>query len=234
MIPSNLLTSCNSRAPSREARVEQQKIDYDIDLLTRVIEYNHERYLAFKNQKDFTKIPEYEKILNARCCKVSRIKRRFVFLLSRYKYIWFVTFTFSDNYINKTDRTKRDLMKDVLYTHDFKFILNIDYGKKTQREHYHCILATNIDMDIHQFMSSNYKGGFSKSILMPLDFNNFIRTTKYINKLTNHCIKATTKRQRLLYNFKGYDGLTPIRREQTNFYYLDLWRLFPVENDSPT
>ena len=29
--------------------------------------------------------------------------------------------------------------------------------------------------------------------------------SKYINKLTNHCIKATTKRQRLLYNFKGYD-----------------------------
>ena len=201
--------------------------EYDTKLLSKVIEYNHERYVAFKNDLPFKKNLDYEKILNARICKASRIKRRFVYLLSRYKYIWFVTFTFSDEYINKCDRTKRDLMKSVLYTHDFKFILNIDYGKKTEREHYHCILATNIDMDIHQYMSNFYEGGFSKSILMPLDYTNFIKTSKYINKLTNHCIKATTKRQRLLYNFKGYDNLTPVRREQTNFYYLELMKLFP-------
>lgn len=221
--------SCDSRTPSRIVRDSQHALDYDIDLLTQVIEYNHKRYLAFKEQKPFIKNPDFEKILNARCCKVGRIKRRFVYLLSRYKYIWFVTFTFKDKYINKSDRTKRDLMKSVLYTHDFKFILNIDYGKKTEREHYHCILATNTDMDIHQYMSAYYKGGFSKSIHMPLDFDNFVKTSKYINKLTNHCIKATTKRQRLLYNFKGYDNLSPVRREQTNFYYLDLWKLFPVE-----
>lgn len=220
--------NCDLRASSSMARSSQNEIDFDIDLLTKVIEYNHKRYLAFKNNTPFEKNLQYEKILNARYCKVGRIKRRFVYLLSRYKYIWFVTFTFKDKYINKSDRTKRDLMKSALYTHDFKFILNIDYGKKTEREHYHCILATNIDMDIHQYMSNYYKGGFSKSILMDLDYTDFVKTTKYINKLTNHCIKATTKRQRLLYNFKGYDNLSSVRREQTNFYYLDLWRLFPV------
>ena len=206
--------------------------DYDIDLLTQVIEYNHKRYLAFKNQETFTKNQEFEKILNARCCKVGRIKRRLVFLLSRFKHVWFVTFTFSNNYINKSDRTKRDLIKEVLNTHDFKYILNIDYGKTTEREHYHCILATNLDMDCNQFIQNFYRGGFSLSIECKTDFDDFKRLTKYINKLTNHCIKATTKRQRLVYNFKGYDNLSPVRREQTNFYYLDLWKLFPVEKVS--
>ena len=126
--------SCDSRTPSRIVRDSQHELDYDIDLLTKVIEYNHKRYLAFKYNQEFVKNFEYEKILNARICKVGRIKRRLVFLLSRFKHVWFITFTFNNNYINKTDRTKRDLIKEVLHTHDFKFILNIDYGKKKERE----------------------------------------------------------------------------------------------------
>ena len=58
--------------------------DYNIELLTQVIEYNHKRYLAFKEQKSFDKIPEFEKILNARCCKVGRIKRRLVLIILCY------------------------------------------------------------------------------------------------------------------------------------------------------
>ena len=81
MIHSSQSMSCDSRTPSREVRDTQQKKDYDIDLLSKVIEYNHKRYLAFKNQEPFEKNYEYEKILNARVCKVGRIKRRLVFLL---------------------------------------------------------------------------------------------------------------------------------------------------------
>lgn len=219
--------SCDLRASSSLARSSQNEIDFDIDLLTKVIEYNHHRYLAFKNNLPFTKNLQYEKILNARICKISRIKRRLVFLLSRYKHIWFCTFTFNNYYINKTDRTKRDLIKNVINTHDFKYILNIDYGDKTQREHYHCIIATNLDMDVNQYFQEFYPC-FSLAIQCKTDFDDFKRLSKYINKLTNHCIKASTKRQRLVYNFKGYDNLSPVRREQTNFYYLDLWRIFQL------
>lgn len=64
--------------------------------------------------------------------------------MSRCSYVWFCTFTFDNYYIDKSDRTKRDLIKRVLNSHDFIYILNIDYGKTTEREHYHCILGTNI------------------------------------------------------------------------------------------
>ena len=197
-------------------------VDYNESLLNDLIEYNKRRYFAFKEQISFEYNPTYEKLLNARIQKVGRIKKRLLYLLLRYKYIWFCTFTFSDKYINKSERTKRDLIKSVLNTHDFKYILNIDYGKQTQRQHFHCILATDIDMDVNQYFQDFYNGGFTLSIQCKKGIDDLARLTKYIDKLVNHCIKATTRRQRLVYNFKGYDNFCPDSRTksiQYNFEY---------------
>ena len=195
-------------------------MDTDIQLLNEVIEYNHRKYLAFKEHLPFEENQEFEKMLNARYCKVSRIKKRLLYLFVRYKYIWFCTFTFDNYYINKSTRTKRDLIKSVINTHDFKYILNIDYGKQTEREHYHCIIATNIDFDVNQFTQAYYPC-FSLAIKCKNGLYDFKRLSKYINKLTNHCIKATTKKQRLLYNFKGYDSFCPTSRDKTIAYHLE-------------
>ena len=136
----------------------------DLELLSQVIEYNKKRFFAYKDGVVFDEIPEFEKILKARYQKVSRIKKRLVYLLTRCDYIWFCTFTFDNYYIDKSDRTKRDLMKNVLNTHDFKYILNIDYGKKNEREHYHCIIGTNLNFDVNQYIQAYYPC-FSCSIL---------------------------------------------------------------------
>lgn len=199
--------------------------DYDIQFLSQIIEYNHQRYLAFRDGVYFEEIPDYERVLKARYMKVSRIKKRLVYLLSRCEYIWFCTFTFSDKYINKTDRTKRDLIKSVINTHDFKYMLNIDYGKKNEREHYHCIIGTDINFDVHQYFQSHYPC-INKSILCKKGLDDFVRLSKYINKLTNHCIKATTKRQRIVYNFKGYDIFCPTNKDKRLAYMLDFDSLF--------
>lgn len=196
-------------------------IDYNERLLTDLIEYNKKRYFSFKEQIPFEYNPTYEKLLNARIQKVGRIKKRLLYLLLRYKYIWFCTFTFSDKYINKSERTKRDLIKYVLNTHDFKYILNIDYGKQTQRQHFHCILATDIDMDVNQYFQNFYYGGFSLSIQCKKGIDDLTRLTKYIDKLVNHCIKATTRRQRLVYNFKGYDDFCPDSRTKTIQFHFE-------------
>lgn len=194
--------------------------DYDIDFLTKVIEYNHERYIAFKEGIPFEENKEFEKVLNARRCKVSRIQRRLVYLLTRYDYIWFCTFTFSDDYINKCDRTKRDLIKECINDYDFKYILNIDYGKTTEREHYHCVLGTNWNMDVNYLFQNKYPC-HCLSINCKKGQKDYKRLSKYINKLTNHCIKATTKRQRLVYNFKGYDLFCETNHDKTILYHLD-------------
>lgn len=196
-------------------------IDYNEQLLNNLIDYNKKRYFAFKNELPFEYNKEYERLLNARIQKVGRIKKRLLYLLVRYKYIWFCTFTFSDKYIDKSERTKRDLIKRFLNTHDFKYILNIDYGKTTQRQHFHCILATDIDMDVNQYFQSFYSGGYSLSIQCKKGVDDLTRLTKYIDKLVNHCIKATTNRQRLVYNFKGYDSFCPDSRTKTIQYNLE-------------
>lgn len=206
--------------------------DYDIDFLTDVIKYNHERYMSYKYNLPFEENLEYEKVLNARRGKCCRIRRHLIYLLTRFDYIWFCTFTFSNDYINKCTRTKRDLIKSVLNTHDFKYILNIDYGKTTEREHYHCIIGTNWDIDVNQFIQNNYPC-HSLSILCKKGQGDYVRLSKYINKLTNHCIKATTKRQRIVYNFKGYDGFCDNRKTATFLFHLDSDLLFSSsENDT--
>ena len=199
--------------------------EYDVNYLSKIIEYNHDKYLHFKTGEFFELNEEYEKVLQARYQKVGRIKRRLLYLLTRYKYVWFCTFTFDNYYINKSDRTKRDLIKNVIGTHDFKYILNIDYGKKTEREHYHCILATNYNINVDDYFKDNYPC-HSLSILCKNGLADFKRLTKYINKLTNHCIKATTKRQRLVYNFKGYDNFCPTSKDVTLAYFLEFEKLF--------
>lgn len=199
--------------------------DYDIDLLTQLINYNHDRYISFRNNLPFEENKDFEKMLKARYQKVSRIKRRLVYLLSRSSYVWFCTFTFSNDYINKCTRTKRDLIKSVLNTHDFKYMLNIDYGKKTEREHYHCVLGTDINFDVNQFIQSEYPC-YCLAIPCKVEEADFQRLAKYINKLTNHCIKATTKRQRILYNFKGYDNYCPTYKDVKLAYLLDYFNLF--------
>ena len=196
-------------------------IDYNEQLLNDLIDYNKKRFFAFKNGSTFEINPTFEKLLNARIQKVGRIKKRLLYLLLRYNFIWFCTFTFSDKYINKSERTKRDLIKSVLNTHDFKYILNIDYGKQTQRQHFHCILATDIDMDVDQYFKNFYDGGFSLSIQCKKGIDDLTRLTKYIDKLVNHCIKATTRRQRLVYNFKGYDGFCPDSRTKTIQFHFE-------------
>ena len=198
-------------------------MDADFELLSKVIDYNKQRYFAYKNGVVLDENKDFERILKARYQKCSRIKKRFVYLLTRFDYIWFVTFTFDNYYINKSDRTKRDLMKSVLNTHDFKYMLNIDYGKKNEREHYHCIIGTNIDFDVNQYIQSFYPC-HCLAIQCKRGKNDFKRLLKYINKLTNHCLKSTTRNRRMLYNFKGYDLFDT--KEGTFFYHLDYELLF--------
>lgn len=195
-------------------------IDYNEKLLSDVIDYNKKRFYSFKEGLSYKRNPEFERILNSRIQKVGRIKRRLLYLLLRYENIWFCTFTFSDKFINKSERTKRDLIKKYLNSHDFKYILNIDYGKQTMRQHFHCILATDIDMDVNQYFQSNYPC-HSLSIQCKKGINDLTRLTKYIDKLVNHCIKSTTNRQRLVYNFKGYNQFCPTCHDVTLTYKLE-------------
>ena len=84
------------------------------DLIFSIIEYNKKRRNSFFNGENFDENKDYERILKARYNKVSRIKQHFIYMIMKKKNIYFLTFTFDDKYINKCDRTKKDLIKKLL------------------------------------------------------------------------------------------------------------------------
>lgn len=168
---------------------------------------NHESLLYYYNGLDI-EIPQYvSNILKARYNKVSRIKDHFLYIITRRKYVFFLTFTFNDDYINKCDRTKKDLIKHCLNDiDDSLYILNIDYGEKNEREHYHCILGTDFDFSNSIYFDLTYPC-FSYCERISLKSNDVKKVSKYINKLSNHAAKSSTGYNRIYYNFKGYNKI---------------------------
>lgn len=197
-------------------------IDYFLE--NEVIRYNQSKYKAFKNSLNYNQIQKLDNILKARYNKISRIKRRFVYLITNYRYHYFCTFTFDNDLISKCDRTKRDIIKNSLlsFDSDIKYILNVDYGSKTEREHYHCLIATNNNANLRQHLKEFYPCR-SGCEYISTSSDDIKRLSKYINKLSNHCIKDSTKGKRIVFNFKGYDTFKPPLNRY--LYILDSYNL---------
>lgn len=175
-----------------------------------VILYNQSRLRAFRKGIQFNKNDEFEKILSARYMKVSRIKKHLVWQIVSRKYLYFLTFTFDDVLLSKCQRTKRDLIKNCMlsFDDDVLYILNIDYGKKNEREHFHALLATDNSSDLICHIRKYYSCRF-KVQKVDICGDDIKRLSKYINKLSNHCKKDSTYNKRIVYNFKAYDGFPP-------------------------
>ena len=179
----------------------------DYDLFLSLNQANKDSKYYFTNGIPLD-IPKYYKnLLDNRYHKTSRIKKMIIYMLSRRKYMYFITFTFNNNYINKCDRTKKDLIKNVLndvIDNDFLYMLNVDYGTTTEREHYHCLLATDYLFNISNYLDLCYPC-FTKTEQVRIDNKDISRLSKYINKLSNHATKQSTHYNRIYYNFKGYN-----------------------------
>lgn len=190
------------------------------DFLSELISYRKLRGLFFRLGLEFEKNDYYEPYLNARWCKCSRIKKHFIYLITYRRYVYFLTFTFDNDTINKCDRTKRDLIKNCIKDFDSNslYILNVDYGSQTEREHYHCLLGTDSPMNLKTFLELSYPC-ISKTKYCSLETDSISKLSKYINKLSNHAAKDSTRQKRVVYNFRGYDSYDKTIRK-------DLWEQF--------
>lgn len=162
----------------------------------------------------------YESIINSRVQKSSRIQKHIVYGLTHYKYAWFGTFTFNDDFISKSDRTQRDAIKNALKRLKIDYILNVDFGDLNERKHFHCILFLNQDLKEYttfKIVSSKgatkglqvdlkgYTAGFSSFEPIGSSKADILSLKKYINKLSNHCQKDSTENKRIVYSFKAYE-----------------------------
>lgn len=151
-----------------------------------------ERYL--RDPELFVLWQEAEKINSAFYARKRRLKERIISMYIRAP-SYFGTLTFTDDVLSSTSYdTRRRYVKRFLKANCSDYIANCDYGKENGREHYHCIINPFcIDSCIWSY------GFFYFEPIRNSD-TDFKRVASYIAKLTNHCIKESTKNTKIIYS----------------------------------
>lgn len=138
------------------------------------------------------------------------------YFLETFETIIFVTFTFTDEVIEKTtEQTRRKYVTLALKACSSDYIGNIDYGKQNEREHYHALVASEFNKDLWKYGIVHFeyvkskgiwshikqKKGLSEEEAIRYNLNANARAlAKYTAKLGNHGVKDTTRRKRVLYS----------------------------------
>ena len=161
----------------------------------------YELYLGVENNLNFFENKCCKQIYDSNRQRNRRLKDKLTYQLINNDCL-FLTLTFRDDVLEKTShQTRRDYIRRYLKSLCSSFyVANIDYGDKeknsqsNEREHYHAIVNLdyiNLDSYIYGFI---YAEKIKKS-------SNVRALTKYINKLTCHAYKDSTKgRDRLIYS----------------------------------
>lgn len=175
---------CNYLRDNDPDRVSEEEIETKSELVS-----------CFFQDEYFTQVwREAEKINLAYYARVKRLKDRIRDMLCDGK-CYFLTLTFNDETLAKTSaQTRRKYVTLFLKNASDTYCANIDFGSENGREHYHAVIkADTIDMtpwDAYGF--SNAKKIASEDDCTPV--------AKYVSKLTNHAVKATTKGSRAIYS----------------------------------
>lgn len=111
----------------------------------------------------------------------------------------FITFTFTDAVLDSTtEEQRRRYVRRFLKRQCPSYVANIDYGKTTQREHYHALVyAPSIDV-------KRWRYGFIKSEAVKASRNDNVAVSKYVAKLSNHALKKHCKAPSLIYSRCNY------------------------------
>lgn len=137
---------------------------------------------------------ECERINHAHFKRVKRLKDRVTIMITNGDCI-FLTLTFTDESLQKTQESyRRKAVQRFLNKLNCSYIANKDFGKKKGREHYHAL----VQIDFVNY--SMWKLGAINGQKIRNNTDDVKRIAKYIAKLTNHAIKATTKRSVIMYS----------------------------------
>ena len=154
------------------------------------------------------------RLLNNNKHKTQRIRKRIETMLLQLQFYdnlkaYFITLTWNDKTLENTSEDTRHqkvfrTLKNLPGLIDY--VANIDYGKENEREHYHGIILVNENFETKKTKVNNLyfnsmpvweNNGFSR--LDDIKIPNEKALSKYINKLTNHAKKDSTKKQRVIY-----------------------------------
>lgn len=165
---------------------------------------------------------EAEKIIKAENNRITRLKSRITLFLDCKEPTNFLTLTFSDKILqNTTPEERRRYVKRYLKSQSDYYIANLDFGSKNGREHYHAVILGNVDLEpwrkygainvqnvgnrkelTRKNIPRRYKDLDERTVKTLMLRDTEKKLAKYVAKLTNHAIKATTKRSAIMYSRK--------------------------------
>lgn len=148
-------------------------------------------------------VVECERIRKNTYQQIKKIHDHLCFLCDGNWDLFFMTFTFNDKTLETTTRkTRRDRISRLLNDFSEDYILNIDYGEKNEREHFHAIVcisdSKNKSYPIEKkgyvnfpYFDDKYKYGYYSAELCRITPDDKKRLSGYISKLTLHSIKIS-------------------------------------------
>ena len=160
-----------------------------------------ESYSTDLENYSFEEIKEAERVNNASYHRVKRLSDRVYDMINNSNAI-FLTLTFRDDVLaNTSEETRKKYIQRFLKESCISYVANIDYGAKNNREHYHAVVipkGDRIDSALYLYGSIDMKRVRNKKS----DDNEATskRLAKYVAKLTNHAIKHTTRKNRIIYS----------------------------------
>lgn len=158
-------------------------------------ERSGELFYVLKNCYDDELIKESGNLYNAQNKRVKNLKKKIANMLGLGK-CCFLTLTFKPETLQNTSaETRKDYVRRFLKENYSKYIANIDYGARNDREHYHAIVLLN---DLANFKLWHKYGAINSQNIWQT--NSETKISKYITKLTNHAIKETCKRSAIIYS----------------------------------
>lgn len=153
-------------------------------------------------------LEECERIRRARYQQIKKVKEHLLYWINKAietnKYeLFFGTFTFTDDALSLRPITRREGISRLLSKVSEDFIMNIDYGKTTDREHYHAVVVfdkskiqKHDEMKINGFLHYKinkidpYKYGNYDMELININNVSAERLAYYLVKLVLHSVKV--------------------------------------------
>lgn len=172
-----------------------QKREYQYVVRDLPVDFNMRNWLA--EQFGFCQVLEAYRMNENYKKRIQRLKSKIteLFYFNESKNLYFLTFTFTDKCLNKTDDLKRRrYVREWLNDNTTNFVANIDFGEEKGREHYHALVNADY-IDTKEWL----KHGALSFEKVKVNIKSVDKMAKYINKFLNHAIKETTKRQHIIY-----------------------------------
>lgn len=128
------------------------------------------------------------RLINSKSRKYTRARKKIESIILNYNEPVFITLTFMNDVLKSTScQTRRRYVARYLKEYCAEYVANIDFSPKKNREHYHAVISSRIDIN-------QWPYGFVWVESINKSVNAAKLLSHYINKLTAHAFKVDATR----------------------------------------